>query len=102
MPLKWTRLSCRNFRDNQTRLQLFALADDLGNFWYDVNADGSISSADYASVKQRLGNVAPNGELSTVTIWPERPWDTLLPQTDQIYLECVLKPCLVTPRFSSR
>ncbi len=24
--VKWTRLSCRNFRDNQARLQLFALA----------------------------------------------------------------------------
>ena len=30
--MNWTRLSCRNFRDNQTRLQLFALAYNLGNF----------------------------------------------------------------------
>ncbi len=30
--MKWTRLSCRNFKDNQTRLQLFALAYNLGNF----------------------------------------------------------------------
>ncbi|MFQ5561613.1 MAG: IS1380 family transposase [Nitrospinota bacterium] len=30
--VKWTRLSCRNFRDNQVRLQLFALAYNLGNF----------------------------------------------------------------------
>ena len=29
--VKWTRLSCRNFRDNQARLQLFALAYNLGN-----------------------------------------------------------------------
>ncbi len=29
--VKWTRLSCRNFKDNQTRLQLFALAYNLGN-----------------------------------------------------------------------
>src|SRR4051812_49891484 len=29
---KWTRLSCRRFRDNQARLQLFALAYNLGNF----------------------------------------------------------------------
>ncbi len=27
-----TQLSCRRFKDNQTRLQLFALVDDLGNF----------------------------------------------------------------------
>ena len=29
---KWTRLSCRRFKDNQVRLQLFALAYNLGNF----------------------------------------------------------------------
>ena len=30
--LKWTRLSCRRFKDNQVRLQLFTLAYNLGNF----------------------------------------------------------------------
>ncbi len=30
--LKWTRLSCHDFDDNQVRLQLFALAYNLGNF----------------------------------------------------------------------
>jgi Transposase DDE domain group 1 len=30
--LNWTRLSCRRFKDNQVRLQLFALAYNLGNF----------------------------------------------------------------------
>ena len=30
--IKWTKLSCRTFKDNQTRLQLFALAYNLGNF----------------------------------------------------------------------
>ena len=30
--MKWTRLSCRSFKDNQARLQLFALAYNLGNF----------------------------------------------------------------------
>jgi len=28
----WTKLSCRTFKDNQTRLQLFALAYNLANF----------------------------------------------------------------------
>ncbi len=31
-PLKWTRLSCHGFADNRVRLQLFALAHNLGNF----------------------------------------------------------------------
>jgi hypothetical protein len=30
--VKWTKLSCRKFKDNQTRLQLFALAYNLANF----------------------------------------------------------------------
>jgi hypothetical protein len=30
--VKWTKLSCRTFRDNQARLQLFALTYNLGNF----------------------------------------------------------------------
>tara|TARA_B100000408_G_scaffold60806_1_gene46411 strand:- start:145 stop:1512 length:1368 start_codon:yes stop_codon:yes gene_type:complete len=30
--VKWTKLSCRTFKDNQTRLQLFALAYNLANF----------------------------------------------------------------------
>jgi len=30
--VKWTRLSCHDFDDNQVRLQLFALAYNLGNF----------------------------------------------------------------------
>jgi len=30
--ITWTKLSCRTFKDNQTRLQLFALAYNLANF----------------------------------------------------------------------
>ena len=30
--VKWTRLSCHDFVDNQVRLQLFALAYNLGSF----------------------------------------------------------------------
>lgn len=32
LALNWTRLSCHDFVDNQVRLQLFALAYNLGNF----------------------------------------------------------------------
>ena len=30
--VQWTKLSCRTFKDNQTRLQLFALAYNPANF----------------------------------------------------------------------
>ncbi len=32
MVANWTRLSCHDFKDNEVRLQLFALAYNLGNF----------------------------------------------------------------------
>jgi Transposase DDE domain group 1 len=34
--VKWTRLSCHDFVDNQVRLQLFALAYNQGNFFRQV------------------------------------------------------------------
>jgi hypothetical protein len=30
--INWTRLSCHDFKDNEVRLELFALAYNLGNF----------------------------------------------------------------------
>ncbi len=30
--IQWTKLSCRTFKDNQARFQLFALAYNLSNF----------------------------------------------------------------------
>ena len=30
--MKWTKLSCRRFKDNEARLHLFALAYNLANF----------------------------------------------------------------------
>ena len=30
--IRWTRLSCRKFRNNEVRLQLHVLASNLGNF----------------------------------------------------------------------
>ncbi len=30
--VKWTKLSCRTFKDNQARWQLFALSCNRGNF----------------------------------------------------------------------
>ena len=39
--VKWTRLSCHDFVDNQVRLQLFVLAYNLGNFlWQAVLLSG--------------------------------------------------------------
>jgi hypothetical protein len=42
--LKWTRLSCRRFRDNQVRLQLFGLAYNLANFLRELALPRSVQT----------------------------------------------------------
>ena len=52
--MKWTRLSCRNFRDNQARLQLFALAYNLGNFLRRLALPGSVKHWSLTTVREKL------------------------------------------------
>jgi len=52
--VKWTRLSCRNFRDNQARLQLFALAYNLGNFLRRLALPGSVKHWSLTTVREKL------------------------------------------------
>ena len=40
--MNWTQLSCRRFKDNQARLQLFALAYNLGNFLRQLSLPRSV------------------------------------------------------------
>ena len=52
--VKWTRLSCRNFRDNQVRLQLFALAYNLGNFLRRLVLPRSIKHWSLTTLREKL------------------------------------------------
>jgi len=52
--VKWTRLSCRNFRDNQVRLQLFALAYNLGNFLRRLVLPRSIKQCSLTTLREKL------------------------------------------------
>lgn len=52
--VKWTRLSCRNFRDNQTRLQLFALAYHLGNFLRRLALPRSVKHWSLTTLREKL------------------------------------------------
>jgi len=52
--VKWTRLSCRNFRDNQTRLQLFALAYNLGNFLRRLALPRSVKHWSLTTLREKL------------------------------------------------
>ena len=52
--LNWTRLSCHDFDDNQVRLQLFALAYNLGNFLRRLALPRSISHWSLRTLQTRL------------------------------------------------
>ncbi len=52
--VKWTRLSCRNFRDNQARLQLFALAYNLGNFLRRLALPRSVKQWSLTTLREKL------------------------------------------------
>jgi Transposase DDE domain group 1 len=52
--LKWTRLSCRRFKDNQARLQLFALAYNLGNFLRQLARPRSVRTWTLTTLREKL------------------------------------------------
>ncbi len=52
--MKWTRLSCRNFKDNQARLQLFALAYNLGNFLRRLALPRSVKHWSLTTLREKL------------------------------------------------
>jgi hypothetical protein len=52
--VKWTKLSCRRFRDNQARLQLFALAYNLANFLRQLALPRSIRSWNLTTLREKL------------------------------------------------
>ena len=58
----WTRLSCKRFRDNEVRLQLHALADNLATFLRGIErpeamADWSLTSRQLKLIKIGAGVV---------------------------------------------
>jgi len=52
--VKWTRLSCRSFKDNQARLQLFALAYNLGNFLRRLALPKSVKHWSLTTLREKL------------------------------------------------
>jgi len=52
--VKWTRLSCRDFKDNQARLQLFALAYNLGNFLRRLALPRSVKHWSLTTLREKL------------------------------------------------
>ena len=52
--MKWTRLSCHDFVDNQVRLQLFALAYNLGNFLRRLALPQSVKHWSLTTLREKL------------------------------------------------
>lgn len=52
--VKWTRLSCRDFRDNEVRLQLFALAYNLANFMRRLALPPSVKHWSLTTLREKL------------------------------------------------
>jgi hypothetical protein len=52
--VKWTRLSCHGFADNQVRLQLFALAYNLGNFFRQTALPKSIRHWTMTTLREKV------------------------------------------------
>jgi hypothetical protein len=52
--VNWTRLSCHEFKDNQVRLQLFALAYNLGNFLRRLALPRSVKHWSMTTLREKL------------------------------------------------
>jgi len=52
--VKWTKLSCHDFVDNQVRLQLFALAYNLGNFLRRLALPHSVKHWSLTTLREKL------------------------------------------------
>jgi hypothetical protein len=52
--LKWTRLSCHDFDDNQVRLQLFCMAYNIGNFLRRLALPRQIKDWSLRTMRERL------------------------------------------------
>ena len=52
--LKWTRLSCKSFKANEVRLQLHALAYNLGNFLRTLVLPTAIADWSLTSLRDRM------------------------------------------------
>jgi hypothetical protein len=52
--VKWTRLSCHDFVDNQVRLQLFVLAYNLGNFLRQAVLPRSVRHWSLTTLREKL------------------------------------------------
>jgi hypothetical protein len=75
--IKWTRPSCRTFAANAVRLQLHALAYNLGNFLRTLATSGPIKDWSLTSFKEKLikigAKVVSHGRYVALFRWRRSP-----------------------------
>jgi Transposase DDE domain group 1 len=73
-PIKWTRLSCRSFAANAVRLQLHALAYNLGNFMRTLALLKAIEQWSLTSPREKLIKIGAKVVRTAATSrssWPK-------------------------------
>ncbi len=58
--IKWTRLSCRSFRNEAVRLQLHALAYNLGNFMRTLALPDAVEQWSLTTLREKLIKIGAN------------------------------------------
>ena len=58
--IKWTRLSCRKFRNNEVRLQLHALAYNLANFIRTLALPNEVEHWSLTTLREKLVKIGAN------------------------------------------
>ncbi len=88
--IKWTRLSCRKFRDNEVRLQLHALSYNLANFMRALALPKEVEHWSLTTLREKLvkigAKVVSHGRYVTFQLaevaMPRRALAAILRMTD--------------------
>ena len=108
--IKWTRLSCRTFAANAVRLQLHALAYNLGNFLRTLATPEPIKDWSLTSLKEKLiktgAKVVSHGryvvfQMAEVAI-PRQMFKEILRLIAELRPQPPPAPVLMLPRTSGR
>jgi hypothetical protein len=56
-PIRWTRISCQKYRNSEVRLQLHALAYNLGNFMRTLALPKAVEQWSLTTLREKLVNI---------------------------------------------
>jgi hypothetical protein len=94
--VKWTKLSCRRFKDNAVRLQLFALAYNLANALRQLALPRSIRSWNLTTLREKLVKIGAKVvsharyivfQLAEVAV-PRQQFAAIVERIGQLRLAC--------------